>query len=242
MLHLHTTPTPLKDAAAALNDLLRNAKSAEGTLLLLSGGSALSLVEHLDTSLLGPWVTLTMLDERWTYNEADSNFAQLTALPLWHDALTAGVSYIDPRPQRPEDLTDTAKRFDLALKHWHIRHRTGSVIATMGIGADGHTAGILPLPSDPATFETLFLHTHTCVRGYRRHGAEHPARMTVTLTYLQRHVSSAIVYAIGEGKRKALDRLQSENGTLAETPARILRNMRLAKLYTDCPTGHDSTT
>jgi len=227
MLTIHTTTTPQEDATSALNATLKEAHGKD-ILLLLSGGSALALLDGIDTSLLGPHVTISVLDERWTYTEADSNFEQLSNISFYTTALASGAQTIDPRPQKPESLVDTAKRFDLALKHWHITHREGVVIATMGIGEDGHTAGILPFPEDPETFESLFTHTTTCVRGYSvpKEKNPHTKRMTVTITYLKRHVDHAVVFAVGENKRAALGRLQRKEGELAVTPARVLREMK----------------
>jgi len=234
MLHAHATQHPLEEATTQLNTLLRDSNGKD-ILLLLSGGSALTLVEHIDVSLLGKHVTISVLDERWTYEEKNSNFAQLIARPFWHKALETGVSFIDPRPHEPEDLYDTAKRFDLALKHWHVTHRDGVVIATMGIGADGHTAGVLPMPEDPETFKTLFEHTTTCVRGYTvpKEKNPHTKRMTVTLTYLRRHVDHAVVYVVGEEKREALERAQASTHNLAETPAQVLHRIPDGQVYTD---------
>jgi len=232
MLTIHPTRTPKEDAVTRLNTLLSDARDKD-VLLLLSGGSALALVGGIDPSLLGPHVTISVLDERWTYEEKDSNFAQLTKTTFYHVAGTAGVHFIDPRPHEPESLQDTAKRFDLALKEWHITHRDGVVIATMGVGEDGHTAGILPFPEDPETFESLFMHTSTCVRGYTVPPEKNPhtKRMTVTITYLKRHIDHAIVFAIGTGKREALRTMQHE-GALAPVPARVLQHVHNAHLCT----------
>lgn len=234
MLHVHTSSQPLEEASTHLNTLLRDNKDKD-VLLLLSGGSALALCEHIDTSLLGPHVTLSVLDERWTYEQADSNFTQLCNLASWSSIREQGATLIDPRPFEPENLQDTAKRFDLALKHWHLTHHDGVVIATMGIGADGHTAGILPHPEDPERFATLFEHTTTCVRGYTVAPEKNPhtKRMTVTLTYVRRHIDHAVVYVVGEEKRTALTRIHSHERTLHTTPAQILNDISDGHVYTD---------
>lgn len=234
MLIVCNTTHPLEDAATRLNAALRDARTKD-TLLLLSGGSALGLVEHIDTSLLGPQSTVSVVDERWTYERKDSNYTLLTDLPAWKRILETGIRTIDPRPHEPEDVQDTAKRFDLALKHWHVTHRDGVVIATLGIGEDGHTAGVLPLPHDRESFDALFFHTTTCVRGYTvpPEVNPHTARITVTLGYLERHVDHAIAYATGTNKCEALLALQREDGDVAHTPARIMHTMRNAHLFTN---------
>lgn len=231
---IHTTPTPLSDASHALNEALTAVRKRE-VLLLLSGGSALALIKHMDPSCVGPHVCITVLDERWTQETADSNFACLTALPSWNGLLDAGATSLDPRPHAGEDLYATAARFDRELKHWHITHRHGTVLATMGIGTDGHTAGILPFPHAPDAFTTLFMHRTACVRGYTvaPEASPHTQRMTATVTYLLRHVDHAIVYAVGATKRTALISLLDEHTMPHTTPACVLRSMRKVSLYTD---------
>ncbi len=219
-----------------LSGLLRDSQEKD-VLLLLSGGSALALADHIDVTHLGPHCTVSVVDERWTYEERNSNFAQLAMLPFWQRTSAAGAHMIDPRPHEPESVQDTAKRFDLALKHWHVTHRTGVVIATLGIGEDGHIAGVLPLPRDPQAFDALFFHTATCVRGYTvpPEVNPHTARMTVTLAYLRRHVDHAVVYATGTKKREALLALQRKESMkdVAHLPSRVLHTMKDVHLYTD---------
>jgi 6-phosphogluconolactonase/glucosamine-6-phosphate isomerase/deaminase len=233
MLTIHTSSTPLEDAVYALNTILAN-QAGTDILLLLSGGSALALAAHIDPALLSPQVTLTMLDERYTTDPHHSNFAQLTALPLGDILSTHAVSYIDTRPQPGESLDDTERRLDLAFKHWHITHHTGTVIATMGIGDDGHIAGVLPFPEDPTLFTSLFLSEHRCVRGYQTTPDKNPhtKRLTTTLSYLKKHVAHAVVYAVGESKRTALKALGGD-APIAQIPARILGVLPEVQVYTD---------
>jgi len=228
------TETPEKDAARRVNTLLDEYRTRD-VLLLLSGGSAFVLLPHFDTKLLSERITVSVLDERYTFDDTASNFAQLAQTPFFEQAQKQRVALIDPRPEENESLRDAARRFDLALKHWHITHHDGIVVATMGIGHDGHTSGVLPDPENPESFTRLFLTDDLCVRGYHvnlRHNP-HPDRMTTTLSYLQRHVHHVAAYAVGEEKRKALEMLRDPRGALAEIPARIMHGMHDVELYTD---------
>lgn len=234
MLTVYTSNTPTQDAARRVSTLLDEHKNAD-VLLLLSGGSAFSVLEHVDTTLLSKRVTVSVLDERFTQDPAASNFTQLTHSVFWERATKQHAHAVDPRPDVEETLSDTARRFDIALKHWHITHRDGVIIATMGVGADGHTSGVLPSPHNPETFFKQFMNTRHCVMGYRvdpRVNA-HTERITTTLSYLVRHVHHAVVYVTGEEKRGALISLTHEAGTLSATPARIMRDMRDVRVYTD---------
>lgn len=234
MVSVHTSTAPETDAAYALNALLDEHRNEE-VLLLFSGGSAFSLLPHVDPSALSERTTVAVLDERYTFDAEASNTATLVATPFFERARKQHVDVIDPRPEEDESLERAAKRFDIALKHWHILHREGIVIATMGIGPDGHTSGVLPRPENPETFAKLFLDPHICVSGYHVPNGKNPfpERMTTTLSYIQRHVRHAIIYATGENKRDALAHVLSAKGSLAETPARVLHAIPDARLYTD---------
>jgi len=48
-----------------------------------------------------------------------------------------------------------------------------------------------------------------------------------------RMVDHAVVYVVGEEKRATFERVLAENGALAETPARIIREMKDVRLFTD---------
>ena len=129
MIPIHTSSTPQKDAARAINDLLEEHRH-EDVLLLLSGGSAFSLLEYVDTTLLSERVTVTVLDERYTFEPSASNFSQLITTAFWERATKQHIRSIDPRPEEGEGLIDAARRFDVALKEWHVLHRDGVVIAS----------------------------------------------------------------------------------------------------------------
>jgi len=233
-MELHISKTPTQEAARRITELLEE-YTGRDVLLLVSGGSALALLDQVDTTPLSARVTISVLDERYTYDDAASNFSQLTRTAFWERAAKQHVQALDPHPRDNETLSDAAKRFDLALKRWHIINHDGIVIVTMGIGTDGHTAGILPFPHNPETFQEYFGGLHRCAVGYHVDPRVNPHtdRITTTLTYLTRHVHHAVVYVAGEEKRDALVRTRSETGSLHETPARVLRDMPDVHIYTD---------
>jgi len=234
MIHIHTSQQPAQEAAAALNALLDAYKDRD-VLLLLSGGSALSLLDTVDATLLSRQDVVCVLDERYTSEPADSNTTQLVQSAFWERASKQHVSIIDPRPDENESLEDAARRFNLVLKEWHVLHHEGVVIATMGIGPDGHTSGVLPMPHNPDTFEELFFNHERCVRGYSVDVRVNPhtKRLTTTLSYIKKHVHHAVVYAAGDNKQEALKALVARTGKLEATPARILHALTDVHLYTD---------
>jgi 6-phosphogluconolactonase/glucosamine-6-phosphate isomerase/deaminase len=101
-------------------------------------------------------------------------------------------------------------------------------MATMGLGQDGHTAGILP---DSASVQD----DTSAVVGYDWVDYK---RMTFGLASLRR-VQSAYVFAYGESKREALNRLQSNQEPLTSLPAKILYNIPNVTVYNDCITSEE---
>jgi 6-phosphogluconolactonase/glucosamine-6-phosphate isomerase/deaminase len=204
-------------------------------LLLLSGGSAFAVLDAVDESVLGPNVTVGMLDERYSPDPAVNNFAQLSALRFFAVARSRGCGWIDTLVVPGETMADLAARFDRSLRQWTETNPAGRIVATMGIGPDGHTAGIMPYPEDDAGFSGRFGDPDVPVVAYDA-GDKNPYRfrVTVTLPFL-RDVDTAIVFACGENKRGPLQRVLADTGTLSETPARIIRAMAHATVFTDLP-------
>jgi 6-phosphogluconolactonase/glucosamine-6-phosphate isomerase/deaminase len=217
MIKTYTSGNPLDEASNALTQLLKENETRD-ILLFFSGGSALAIVDHIHPKLLSKRHTITTLDERYTFDEKESNFSKLSNSILFKSASAQGAIFIDPRPHKGELLENTARRFDVELKQWHTNHPNGVVIATFGVGPDGHTSGILPMPEDPATFKKLFMNEKTWITGYRTTPEKNPHtdRITTTLSYLLNHITYAIVYAIGKPKKEILRKALTSEETYAE--------------------------
>ena len=224
-------------AGEALAGLLREKKQTQSpVLLLLSGGSAFDVLRVIDRSLLGEHVTISMLDERYSDDPSVSNFAQLFGKPFFAEALASGANYIDTRPENNESPQKLASRIENKLKDCvrDTKFKKRSIYATMGIGEDGHTAGIMPFPENPDLFGQLFEQELTWVIAYDAGDkTPYPSRITVTLPFLRSHVDYAFAYVVGEQKKKALRDVDVAEGSLAKTPARILREMKNVQIFTD---------
>jgi 6-phosphogluconolactonase/glucosamine-6-phosphate isomerase/deaminase len=193
------------------------------TLLLCSGGSSLRFLETLDPRSFDAPLTVTVLDDRFSVDPMVSNFQQLSQTKFFQTA----QSVINTRPSLGESLEDCAQRFETALRAWKQHNLDGKVLVIQGIGADGHTAGIAPMPDDPATFEKLFNDPGRWVVGYDAgFRLSPPQRITVTLTFLRSIVDKTFVYAEQEKKRMAIEAVKADFGSLEMTPARIIWEMK----------------
>jgi 6-phosphogluconolactonase/glucosamine-6-phosphate isomerase/deaminase len=231
-LKVNTSPNPAKKASEKLIELLNEAKNIS-VLLMLSGGSAFEILNSIDTSIEFEHVTLSMLDERFSTDKLMNNFAMLAQTEFYKKAIAAGASFLDTRIQDGESLNEAEIRFDYALKSWIRENSGGTILATMGIGEDGHTAGIFP-HIDDEKFKYLLEQDDKFVVGYHAHNATLSLeRLSVTNHFLREYADHAIVYATGENKREALGHVLHMEGSLAQTPARIIKEMKDAVLFTD---------
>ncbi len=203
------------------------------TLFLVSGGSSLPLLSFIRPELLGPHLTIGVVDERYSSDPKINNFAQLVGTEFYKNASDRHASFIDTRPKDEEGLQGLSARFDSSLKEWRDAHPQGRIVITQGIGPDGHTAGIMPFPENPEKFKTLFENPAMWAVGYDASGkSAYPLRVTVTLPFL-REVDVAIVYAVGDIKRTALKQGLHETHPLNEVPAGIIKEIRGSAVYTD---------
>ncbi len=218
-------------AVAYLHALLREFDGA--VLLLCSGGSALTLLDACFDDVDWTQVTIGVVDERWRARQSDRNSAALLQTTLVRKAHARGacVMTIDHNTPTKEDA---AERYQEQLRQWHEAHPAGTVVAILGIGPDGHTAGVMPFPEDPTRFAWLF-ESDTLVRGYDACG-KNPFgnRVTLTLTYLRTHVDHAIVYAVGREKCAVVHSVATGDASLAVMPAQVVHAMCDARIFTDC--------
>ncbi|MCX7997111.1 MAG: 6-phosphogluconolactonase [Patescibacteria group bacterium] len=235
MINVHRYPdeySALSGAGRALNDLIIRF-SGNDILLLASGGSALRVMDSIKSEHLSSRLTIIPLDERFSTDPEVNNFLLLTRTNLASRARQQGVNFLDTSV-RAGDAPDTlAHRYEQQLRHWRETHPQGLILATFGIGADGHISGIMPFPEDPERFRQNFVDTERWVIPYDASGKNpYPLRVTTTLAFL-RMVSGGVVYVTGQDKAEPLHRTLAPEGTLAETPARFLNGLTLVSLHTD---------
>lgn len=221
-------------ASTALNKLL-SLYRGEPVLFLCCGGSSLLLLNTIDIRNFSNKVTMTVLDERFTIDNANSVFHQLMHIPFYWPAKDKGAVFIDTQSQENEDINALSDRMENALRGWRKQNPKGKIIITQGVGPDAHTAGLLPYPEEPVKFNKLFIETDRWVVGYDATGKdnEYPLRVTVTVPFLSKEVEHSIAFMTGEEKKEAFRALVAPDGNLANTPARVMLQMHDVQFFTD---------
>jgi 6-phosphogluconolactonase/glucosamine-6-phosphate isomerase/deaminase len=227
-MNIITSPTPAMIAGTELGRLLETYEQ-QPILLLLSGGSALSILDYVDTKNVGPNLTITTLDERFSIDPTVNNFAQIQATDFFFRAQAQGAMSIATTILADDSLVTTGARFTNELHTWRNTHPKGIIIATMGVGPDGHTAGIFPHQPE---FDFT---TSNWVQAYTLTPDTNPytKRITVTPTFLTSQVTHAIGYITGEKKRPLLEQLRNSQCSPQDTPACIMQAMPAVTIVTD---------
>lgn len=214
--------------------LVQKLKESAGksVLLMLSGGSAFAILEHLPKDVIDGNLTISVLDERFNMDPKINNFCQLEVTNFFDNVLERGGHIIGTRIHKNETLPQAAQHFEKQLRAWRKRSPDGVVLATMGIGEDGHTAGIMPFPENRKLFSHLF-EEENWVAGYDAGSRnQFPLRFTVTNTFLRDEVSFALVFVTGEKKRLVIEKLKSDL-PLNEMPAQVTKQMKGVVFLTD---------
>jgi 6-phosphogluconolactonase len=203
--------------AQQISESIRS-KLAEGrdVVWLLSGGSAITVAVEAASLLADegtPRLTVGLIDERYGKpGHTDSNWSQLEAAGF-------KLEGIDLAPMiKGLDFIGTTKEYDKFIAQ--IAGQNSYKIGLLGMGADGHTAGILPY--SPVIDSNSFVGCYEAA-DYRR----------VTLTGKGlRILDKAIVYAAGAAKRSAIENL-TKSMPAAKQPAQLLKRIADVDVYND---------
>jgi 6-phosphogluconolactonase/glucosamine-6-phosphate isomerase/deaminase len=224
------------ETAKAISAILEKEQDKD-VLLMLAGGSAFEVYNAILPQWLSNHVTIAMTDDRFSREMDINNTHLLQATDFYNESIHADTYFISTEvwnEQTPEEL---AKRFECGLRKWREEFPKGVVVAIFGMGEDGHTAGMIPgngkSDGKEKTFLELFEKNEKWVVGYSTPNNEHHDRVTITMPFIRKHVDHAVAFISGEKKRPALERLLAEKGGLAETPARILHELKNVDIFTD---------
>jgi len=222
------TTTKADEAADFIaSSILKQLNLGKQVLFFVTGGSSIAvgvkvseLLKNETNQNLIKNLTIMMTDERYgPLNHKDSN---------WYQLIQQGFSL----PQAKlipildgNDRTSTTEKFNANLhQELMTAKETKYKIGLFGIGADGHTAGILPKSkavSDAVKSEDL-----AC-------GYDTPtfSRITVTPEVIE-ELDEVVVWVQGENKWNVLESLEKDIPIIKQ-PAQILKRVPLLTIFTD---------
>lgn len=190
-------------------------------LWLLSGGSNIGIeIEAFKqlTHAMPQNLRMSMIDERFLPTDhLDSNWGQLLKKGLSVKRATLVPPITDTNMSLAEAANSFAARLEESLAWADV------VIGQFGIGADGHTAGILPGTAGVGEDKKLVI------------GYEGPdfRRLTTTPALFAR-LDLAMGVALGQNKKLILERMSTDISA-DEQPAQLLLKTKELIIYTDQP-------
>ena len=201
-------------AAGYLNELLANHQNVP-VLLLISGGSSLAVLDHVHLFNFEN-VTVMQVDERITGSVQDQNAHAFGESEFGE--ISQGITFIPiEQSEKPEA---SAAKYEKVLKDWVKNHPDAFVVAILGMGPDGHTAGEMP------GFDNLFRGPQWVVGYDAGSASKFPNRVTVTRTFLTEVVTEAVLYFTGEEKKKAFEQIHN-------LPAGVIFDIKKVAIFTD---------
>jgi 6-phosphogluconolactonase/glucosamine-6-phosphate isomerase/deaminase len=181
----------------------------------VSGGSALEVAALVAKKLKGPLSSLTvaLVDERYgPTGHSSSNWQQL--MDMGFDLDSAQLEPI----LNNHSLAETTSNYNLLMEK--LFAHSAYKIALLGLGTDGHTAGILP-GSPAVDSKELVVHYST------------PEFERITLTSRALTcLDEAVVYVQGPTKYRALNDL-AKDLLLRDQPAQILKQIPKVIIFND---------
>ena len=214
----------LQDSEAALRSYLQTALDQNKKVLwLISGGSNIVITADILRQLHGTQnLTIAQVDERYgPVGHPDSNWQQLldSGTPL--DGITLVPILQNPLGSMHQAAADYEAKLQKLLKTADIS------IAQLGMGTDGHIAGILP--------GTESVQAAGLVTSYQ---TEQFDRITLTFNGLDQ-VQELWLFAYGQDKKPQLEALQNQELRLSEQPAQYLKRHPRVVVYNDSIEGNN---
>jgi 6-phosphogluconolactonase/glucosamine-6-phosphate isomerase/deaminase len=203
-------------------------------LLLLAGGSSVKVLDYIKPEYLHDQITVTVTDERFTDDIGDNNFDTLQTTSFYNELIQVDAFCINTSVWEGDTVEGHAARFEKNIKEWMKDFPKGIIIGLYGMGADGHTAGIIPGVYQGEEFNKKFNteDTYIAITDDKRLTADFPLRVTTTLSFMKK-VQYPIFYITGQNKVDALKKALDEKVSYEEVPARVILDMQKPMIFTD---------
>lgn len=172
-----------------------------------------------------------MGDERVSGVATENNYLQLAAR---YEDFRILDHVVDTSVKPNERSSEFCQRLNLEIKKIISETKNLKIISILGVGTDGHTAGIFPM--ERRVFEDTYqYHYDQTYVPVQLMGLELNFRASMTPAWILNNVSEIFVYAAGEAKTEILYLLIGEDKATYERPAELIKQHISAHVYTDQP-------
>lgn len=203
------------------------------SLLLLSGGSVVNIYHQLSKFLNSkssnlPFLSIALVDDRfhpdWTKQaqslDVNINSHLIEKTGFWETCYKKKIHYYTISQEGT--LAESARQYNKIINRLFSQY--DYKIAVLGIGEDGHTAGLIP------GYEKAW-DTNNFVVGYENNG-QFKQRITMTPKAIK-ELDQAIVLAKGKKKKRVVDILLNETVSLNKFPMGIIHKIPRVDLFLD---------
>jgi 6-phosphogluconolactonase/glucosamine-6-phosphate isomerase/deaminase len=206
--------TQLSQIVEACTTTIQEAlKSNKDIVWLLSGGSCIELEVQI-SKILTPNnnITVLLVDERFGgVGHNESNWAKLVVAGFCFDKFRSHATLTG------QDISTTTNNMCIKLDEM-VRSKV-EIFAVIGIGSDGHTAGLLP---STQALDSKRLYDHYFTEAFER--------LTITPLFFQ-YIDHAIVYTEGNIKLTLLQELIESGQDFHQKPMHLLKKCKNVLLY-----------
>ena len=168
-----------------------------------------------------------MGDERWSREPEANNTLQLQNRYPEHFVTKQLIATI---PEENETVENFAARIEKTFLQKLSELNKPKIFMLLGIGSDGHTAGIFSLPKE--SFRETYQDDATYVP-VQVEGLTIDSRASFTPSWIQNNADEIFAYVVGKSKNTILKSLVQETKAINERPAELIKQHKRAQLFTD---------
>ncbi len=226
VVHTYLPETSLLNAAEfTAQYLVELAISGQNIFLLLSGGSSIhmytKMLKYLPAATDLSHVTISLVDERFgTIGHPFSNEYQLRQAGIIAELEKRGATFFG---MLQEDLNGVDTADMVSRKYQTAFAQARNVVLFVGIGEDGHTAGLLPTATAEKFSAMYDVPAYVVYYEVDEQDSKNPhqQRLTISLRAI-RESHQVVVYAMGANKKIALQQFMANDQLLHQLPAQAL--------------------
>jgi 6-phosphogluconolactonase/glucosamine-6-phosphate isomerase/deaminase len=246
MSQLIITHTPASEVGEQINNIIQ--EHLGDVVCILSGGSALDIVEHIRpgkkcfhadcteaTCDKSECRTIFMMgDERVSRESSINNFLLLQSRYPKHPILK---HLIETVPKENESAASFVLRVEKYFFSILTELHNPKIIYVLGVGIDGHTAGIFPMEIESfrRTYQDDLAYVPVIIEALTI-----DSRASFTPSWILNNVDELIGYVVGSSKQEILTKLNTEDKKLNERPAELLKLHTRTTVYTNLDIGQIS--